>query len=186
MTNTKTYTVAGVSTLNGVTKARFSNDFEKRLFMLGYTGHEDIKIVELEQGMTKVEAVEHLKTLPAFQDEVSQAALNAFTEKNTPKAAGQRGRPLKLPTLADVATRGENGAFLKREVREQMLADMIAEKLAQHAEKKAKAAARAAAKALAGDAAPETAAETDEDVNTEDDIQDAADEAMEAAEEVAA
>lgn len=146
--NTKTYTVAGVSTLNGVTKPRFSNDFEKRLFMLEYTGHENIAIVELPTAMTKLEAVEHLKTLPAFQTEVAAAALAAYTDKNTPKAAGKRGRPMKLPTLADIPTRGENGAFLKREVREQMLADLIAETVAKKEAQKAKAAARAAAKAV--------------------------------------
>jgi hypothetical protein len=149
----KTYTVAGVSTQNGVTKPRFASDMDSRVFMLNYTGHKDIKLVNLPTEMTKMQAVQFLQTNEHFQDDAAQGALLAYIEKNTPKAAGKRGRPLKLPTLADVPVRGENGAFLKREVREQMLADMIAEKISQHEAKKAKAAAKAAAAAAAPDTA---------------------------------
>jgi hypothetical protein len=147
MTNTKTYTVAGVSTLNGKTKARFSNDFDKRLFMLEYTGHENIAIVELPEAMTKLAAVAHLKTLPAFQTELAMAALEAYVEKNAPKAAGKRGRPMKLPTIAEIPTHGEGGKFLSKEARQALLDQLIAETLAKKAEQKAKLAARVAAKA---------------------------------------
>ena len=143
----KTFTVAGVSTLNNVCKPRFSNEMEQRLAMLTYTEHTDIKLVELPAAMTKLEAVQHLQAHEAFQDEVSQAALAAFVAKNTPKAAGKRGRPMKLPTLAEVPTR-ENGKFLSKEAREailqQMIADVIAAKEAARAKREARAAAKAA------------------------------------------
>ena len=144
----KTFTVAGVSTLNGVTKPRFSNEMEQRLSMLTYTEHTDIKLVELPSAMTKLEAVQHLQAHEAFQDEVSQTALLAFVEKNSPKPARPRGRPVKLPTLADVPVR-ENGKFLSKEARnamlQQMIADVIAEKEAARAKREARAAAKAAA-----------------------------------------
>lgn len=164
----KTYTVAGVSTQNGVTKPRFANDMDSRVFMLNYAGHKDITLVNLPGEMTKMEAVQFLQTNEHFQGDAAQGALLAYIEKNTPKEPGKRGRPLKLPTLADVPVRGENGAFLKREVREQMLADMIAEKISQHEAKKAKAAERAAAKAAAAAAAPDTAQDAAEDTASED------------------
>ena len=162
MINSKTYTVAGVSTLNGVTKARFSNDFEKRMFMLEYSGHENIAIVELPDAMTKMESVAYLKTLPAFQTELAAAALDAYVEKNTPKAAGQRGRPMKLPTLAEIPTRS-NGKFLSKEARLALLDQLIAGTVAKKAEQKAKVAARIAAKIAATEAAAdaEQAAETE-------------------------
>jgi hypothetical protein len=181
--NTKTYTVAGVSTLNGTTKPRFSNDFEKRLFMLEYTGHENIAIVELPNAMTKMEAVEHLKTLPAFQNETAMSALEAFTAKNTPKAAGKRGRPMKLPTLADVPTHGEGGKFLSKETRLQMLDELIAETIAKKEAQKAKIAARAAAKAAAGDtvAAEAAAAEAEDEADDIEQDDPVAEDAAEAA-----
>lgn len=155
----KTYTVAGVSTLNGVVKPRFANDMDSRMFMLGYTGHTDIKLVNLPTEMSKLDAVLHLQSNSHFADEASQAALGAYVAKNTPKDAGKRGRPLKLPTLADVPLRGEKGVFLKREVREAMLAELIAEKISQHEAKKAKAAAKAAEQALVQDVADADEAE---------------------------
>ena len=154
---TKTYTVAGVSTVNGKTKARFSNDFEKRMFMLEYTGHENIAIVELPEAMTKLDAALYLKTLPAFQTEMVAAAVEAYIAKNTPKEPGQRGRPMKLPTLAEIPTR-ENGKFLSKEARQALLDQLIADTVAKKAELKAKVAARIAAKMAATEAAVETEA----------------------------
>jgi len=145
MTN-KTFTVAGVSTLNGVAKPRFSNEMEQRLAMLTYTEHTDIRLVELPDAMSKLSAVQHLLGHEAFQDEVSQGALLAFIEKNTPKAAGKRGRPMKLPTLADVPTRA-NGKFISRAVREQMLEQLVTDAIAKKEAERAKREARAAAKA---------------------------------------
>ena len=152
MNNTNTYTVAGVSTKNGVTKARFSNDLETRLYHLGYSEHENIVVVELPVAMTKMDAALHLKTLPEFQTELAAAAIDAYIEKNTPKEPGQRGRPMKLPTLADIPTRGEDNRFLSKEARLALLDQLIADTLAKKAAAKAKIAARIAAKMAAEDA----------------------------------
>lgn len=149
----KTFTVAGVSTLNGVTKPRFASDIKQRTFMLTYTEHTAIKLVELPCAMTKIEAVRHLQTLPEFADETSAAALNAFVSKATPKEPGKRGRPMKLPTLDDVPTR-ENGKFLSKQVREERLAALIEEAKAKVAERAAARAARAAKKAAEATEAP--------------------------------
>jgi hypothetical protein len=162
MTNTNTYTFAGVSTLNGRTKVRFSEHFDTRLYHLGYSGHENIAIVELPEAMTKLDAALYLKTLPAFQTEMVAAAVEAYIAKNTPKEPGQRGRPMKLPTLAEIPTR-ENGKFLSKEARQALLDQLIADTVAKKAELKAKVAARIAAKM----AATEAAADAEQAVETE-------------------
>jgi hypothetical protein len=176
MTTNNTYTVAGVSTKNGLTKARFSNDLATRLYHLGYSEHENILVVELPTAMTKMEAALHLKTLPEFQTELASTAIEDYIQKNTPKEPGQRGRPMKLPTLADIPTRGEDNRFLSKEARLALLAQLIADTIAKKEAAKAKIAARIAAKMSAEQADDETEAdveieedETEEDVEIEED-----------------
>lgn len=55
MTN-KTFTVAGVSTRNGVTKVRFANDMLYTK-ILAKDGHTDIDLVTLKNAMTKEDAI---------------------------------------------------------------------------------------------------------------------------------
>lgn len=87
MATDKLYTVAGVSTLNGDTKARFANDV-MRIKVLAKNGHENIQLVELPNEMTKVEASKFLATLPEFQDAASQEAIAEYLTKHDkqPKA----------------------------------------------------------------------------------------------------
>ena len=87
MATDKLYTVAGVSTLNGDTKARFANDV-MRIKVLAKNGHENIQLVELPNEMTKVEAAKFLAQLPEFQDAASQEAIGEYLAKHDkqPKA----------------------------------------------------------------------------------------------------
>lgn len=151
MTKVNTFTVAGVSALNGVAKVRFSNDMKKRMFMLAYSGHVDIALVELTDEMTKLDAAIAIQTMDEFAGEVQQAAIADYIEKNTAQPAKPRGRPMKLPTLDAIPTRVA-GKFIKKVVREEMLAELIADTIAAKDAAAAKRATRAAAKA-ADDAA---------------------------------
>ena len=81
----KLYTVAGTSTLNGETKARFAND-TMRIKVLAKNGHTDIMLVELPKEMTKVEAAQFISGLPEFSGEVEQEAIGEYLGKHTPKA----------------------------------------------------------------------------------------------------
>ena len=58
----KTFTVAGVSDLNGVYKLRVANSTD-RVKVLMRNGHEDIRLIELPKAMTKHEAVAYLMSL---------------------------------------------------------------------------------------------------------------------------
>lgn len=145
------YTVAGVSTKDEVIKLRFATDLKHRAAQLAYHGHSAIKLIELPEGMSKIDAALHLQAHDDFQDEASQATIAQFISKNEPKVPGKRGRPMKLPTLEDVPMRGEDGTFLAREVREQMLAQMVEDAIAKKEAARAKREARAAAKAAAAE-----------------------------------
>ena len=55
-----TFTVAGVSTQNGVTKVRFANDLVSRTKLLAKGGHAPLELIELPRAMSKAEACAHL------------------------------------------------------------------------------------------------------------------------------
>jgi hypothetical protein len=80
------FKVAGVSTLNGVTKVRFANDFVSRVKMLIKSGHTDIELIELAEPLSKPEVVAYLKTTELMQTARYAAAINLSDEKyNTVK-----------------------------------------------------------------------------------------------------
>ena len=58
----KTFSVAGVSNLNGVYKLRVANSTD-RVKVLMRNGHEDIRLIQLPSEMTKLEAVNYLMSL---------------------------------------------------------------------------------------------------------------------------
>lgn len=61
MATNKTYTVAGVSTLEGKTKMRFANDV-MRIKILAKNGHSNVELIELPHAMTKAEIVAHMRS----------------------------------------------------------------------------------------------------------------------------
>ena len=82
MATTKTYEVAGTSTLNGVTKIRFANDYVGRFKILCKNGHENIELIELGEKMTKAEICQLLIAHPKFQSEEQQGAIAEFVVRN--------------------------------------------------------------------------------------------------------
>jgi len=81
MTN-KTFSVAGTSTLNGVTKVRFANDFVSRMKILFKNGHEDVELIELGGEFTKAQVCQILMAHPNFQKENQQSAIYEFVVRN--------------------------------------------------------------------------------------------------------
>lgn len=82
MATTKLYSVAGTSTLNGITKIRFANDFVSRLKILYKNGHEDVKLIELGGEHTKAEVCQILMSHKDFQTEEQQSAIYEFVVRN--------------------------------------------------------------------------------------------------------
>ena len=82
MATTKTFSVAGVSTLNGVTKVRFANDFVNRFKILAKNDHQDIELIELGTELTKAEICQVLAAHPKFQNDAAQDAIAEFVTRN--------------------------------------------------------------------------------------------------------
>lgn len=101
----KTFTHAGVSTLDGVTKARFCND-ALRTKVLQKNGHTNIDIVELMNPMTKEDIVAYLISIDFAQGNATvQSALEQELDKrslkmtSTPKATKAKATN---PTMASI------------------------------------------------------------------------------------
>jgi hypothetical protein len=98
--NMSVFTHAGVSTLNGVTKARFAND-ALRVKVLAKNGHRDIDIVELKTPMSKEDAVAFLISIDfATQNGVTNAATQSALEDAVEKRSV---KPASAPKVAKVA-----------------------------------------------------------------------------------
>ncbi|NCZ53676.1 MAG: hypothetical protein EBY81_07260 [Verrucomicrobia bacterium] len=80
----KTFKFAGVSTRNGVIKARFAND-QMRVKVLAKTGSSDIDLIELKEPMTKAAAIQFLISINFDNGNANiRAALEEGLEKRTP------------------------------------------------------------------------------------------------------
>ena len=82
MATSKTYSVAGTSTLNGVTKIRFANDFVSRLKILYKNGHENVELIELGGEFSKAQVCQILMAHKNFQAEDQQGAIYEFVVRN--------------------------------------------------------------------------------------------------------
>ena len=85
MATDKTFKVAGISKLNGDYKVRFANDI-MRIKVLAKSGHEDIRLAELDNAVSKLEAAKIILSMDEFSDTVAQATITEYLEENTPKA----------------------------------------------------------------------------------------------------
>lgn len=78
----KTFNTAGTSTLNGVTKVRFANDYVGRFKILVKNGHDNIELIELGDQFTKAEVCQILMQHERFQTEEQQSAIAEFVVRN--------------------------------------------------------------------------------------------------------
>ena len=114
MATEKTFSVAGVSKLDGEFKVRFANDV-MRVKVLAKNGHEDINLIELEQPMSKLDAALFLQDLEEFQEADVQACIADYIDKNSEKPAKEKkvktAKVTTAPTedvAADAATEDED------------------------------------------------------------------------------
>jgi hypothetical protein len=102
MATDKTFTVAGVSKHKGEYKVRFANDV-MRVKVLSKGGHEDIRLVELDEPMSKLDAVLAIKNMTEFADANAQTAFLDYVENNVP-AAKPESTPTATKTVARTPT----------------------------------------------------------------------------------
>ena len=85
MATDKLFTVAGISKLNGDYKVRFANDI-MRIKVLAKSGHEDIRLADLEAAVSKMDAAKIILGMDEFSDSIAQSTILEYIEENTPKA----------------------------------------------------------------------------------------------------
>jgi DNA polymerase III gamma/tau subunit len=101
MENEKLFTVAGVSTLEGVVKARFASDLT-RVKVLEKNGHTDVRLVALPNPMTKEAAMAFLRASTDYQDEAAQAALVPEVKEAKVSKTPKEPKPAKEPKVKPV------------------------------------------------------------------------------------
>jgi len=99
MATDKLFKVAGISKLNGEYKVRFANDI-MRIKVLAKSGHEDIRLAELDTAVSKMEAAMLISGMDEFSDVIAQATIAEYVEENTPKAPKAKTAPVKAPVKA--------------------------------------------------------------------------------------
>ena len=104
----KTFTHAGVSTLDGVTKVRFCNDALRQKVLIK-NGHTNIDIIELMSPMTKEDIVAYLISIDFAQGNTTvQAALEQALDKRSlnaekpAKAPKAKAAPKAKPTMEGI------------------------------------------------------------------------------------
>ena len=75
MATSQTFKVAGITTHNGNSKVRFTDDMIRRVKQFSKGGATRIDLFELPSAMTKIEALKHLMTLEQFKSAEDQATL---------------------------------------------------------------------------------------------------------------
>jgi hypothetical protein len=120
MSTEKRFTVAGTSTFNGQSKARFANDMAVRVKTLTKGGHTNIQLLELPKALTKAEAVEYLQNegvlinpeldLAALGNKLAAIAVKSKTAENksalkTGKPAKKQAKPAKEKAIKAVSTK---------------------------------------------------------------------------------
>jgi hypothetical protein len=71
----QTFKVAGITTQNGNSKVRFTDDLIRRVKIFNKLGATRIDLVELPSEMTKIEALRYLMTAAEFQSPGDQATI---------------------------------------------------------------------------------------------------------------
>jgi hypothetical protein len=102
MATEKTFSVAGVSTLNGKTKIRFAND-SMRIKILGKNGHQDVDLIDLPREMTKAEIAVHLQSIGYGSGNAAITAAVAYVAKKNPSATATTTKAPVAKTAAVAA-----------------------------------------------------------------------------------
>jgi hypothetical protein len=111
MATDKLFNIVGVSKHPELGyKVRFATDI-MRIKNLAKSGHEDIRLAELDTPVSKYEAVKQLQALDEFQDTAAQSAIMEYLEDKAPKAPKAKAAPApkakakatKAPAKVDAA-----------------------------------------------------------------------------------
>ena len=100
MATEKTFKVAGVSKHEGEYKVRFANDI-MRIKVLAKHGHEDIRLAELDEPMTKWDAINSIRTLDEYSDPAARICIDDWLAQNAPKTVSVKAGPAVIRAKTD-------------------------------------------------------------------------------------
>jgi hypothetical protein len=83
----QTFKVAGMTTNNGNTKVRFTDDMVRRIKQFTKGGNTRVDFVDLPSEMTKIEALNYLATHADFQSPADQATIADTLADKTKEAS---------------------------------------------------------------------------------------------------
>lgn len=106
----KTFKVAGITVHNGNAKVRFTDDMIRRIKQFTKGGATRVDFVELPSEMTKLEALEYMKSHEMFQSSEDQATINDTMLDKQEKPAKQK-REVKVkadkPSIEKIKARAK-------------------------------------------------------------------------------
>jgi hypothetical protein len=94
------FSVAGVSTQNGITKVRFANDIVSRTKVLAKGGHSPLELIELPNLMTKYDACQYLLDRGGVFAQWSGLIIETMAKKDEKTSAKPVKAPAKTPAKA--------------------------------------------------------------------------------------
>jgi hypothetical protein len=108
----QTFKVAGMTTNNGNTKVRFTDDMVRRIKQFTKGGASRIDLVELPSEMTKIEALNYLATHADFQSPSDQATIaDSLADKTKEASKGtvkvKVAKTKAKPTIANIKARAK-------------------------------------------------------------------------------
>lgn len=105
----QTFKVAGITTHNGNTKVRFTDDMVRRIKQFSKGGATRIDLVELPSEMTKIEALKYLATHADFQSPSDQATIaESLEDRERDASKGEvKVKATKKPSLDAIKARGK-------------------------------------------------------------------------------
>lgn len=107
MATDKLFKVVGVSKHKGEYKVRFANDI-MRIKVLDKNGHEDIRLSELEDPLSKLDAVNLIKGLEEFADTAAQCAIDEWLSVHGTKQPSTKAGPAVRACVQESETEVED------------------------------------------------------------------------------
>lgn len=100
MATDKLFNIVGVSKHPELGyKVRFATDM-LRIKNLAKSGHEDIRLAELDKAVSKYEAVKQIQSMAEFADAAAQSAIMEYLEEKAPKTKAAPAPKAKAPAKA--------------------------------------------------------------------------------------
>lgn len=103
-----TFKVAGITTHNGNSKARFTDDLIRRIKQFTKGGASRIELIELPSEMTKLEALKYMQTHELFQSPGDQATIaDCIADREKELSKGEVKVKAPKPSLDAIKSRAK-------------------------------------------------------------------------------